>query len=213
MIPRLKICGITRLEDARYCAAAGADYLGFIQYEKSPRFVDPLTTKQIIDWVYGPEPVGVFVNADPDTINRTADEAGFTLVQLHGDESPETCAAVARPVIKAVRVRPDSTVAELSEYLHRYRDVADYFLLDTFREDVYGGTGSAFDWAVAQQLSAEFEIFLAGGLGPANIEEAVSTVRPFAVDLSSSLESEPGKKDVDRLADFFEIYDALRAQV
>ena len=210
MTPKLKICGITRLEDARFCAAAGADYLGFIQHEKSPRYVDPDRAKQIIDWVHGPQAVGVFVNASADTVNRTASEAGFALVQLHGDETPELCAAIDPPVIKALRVRKGWTAGEVRRALIPYAGVAEYFLLDTYSEAAHGGTGEPFDWPAAGGLGDEFKIFLAGGLGVVNIGAAVSAVRPFAVDLSSSVESEPGKKDLDKLADFFESFDAIR---
>lgn len=210
MNPKLKICGITRLEDARYCAAAGADYLGFIQFEKSPRFIEPKSAKQIIEWVYGPEPVGVFVNATADVVNGIADEAGFALVQLHGDESPALCAEIERPVIKALRIQAGWSADELRRSLESFAGVVDYFLLDTFADSIWGGTGASFDWEIARELTSEFELFLAGGLGESNIEEAVAAVQPFAVDLSSSLESEPGIKDVDKLGRFFERFDALR---
>ena len=106
---KVKICGITRLHDARTAAAAGADFLGFIQHEESPRYVKPDVAKEIIEWVRGPEPVGVFVNRDADEINATCTRVGFTLAQLHGHESPETCAAVDVPVIKAISVQHDAS--------------------------------------------------------------------------------------------------------
>ncbi|MEX1055924.1 MAG: phosphoribosylanthranilate isomerase, partial [Rhodothermales bacterium] len=197
MAPKLKICGITRLEDARFCAAAGADYLGFIQHDKSPRYVEPSRAKQIIDWVYGPQAVGVFVNASADAVNRSASEAGFALVQLHGDETPELCAEIELPVIKAVRIQKCWTAGDVRRALIPYAGVADYFLLDTYSETAHGGTGETFAWQAAGGLGEEFKIFLAGGLSALNIGEAVVAVRPFAVDLSSSVESEPGHKDLD----------------
>ena len=210
MRPKLKICGITRLEDARYCAAAGADFLGFIQHEASPRYVPPATAKEIIDWVYGPQPVGVFVDAPPDAVNRTAEAAGFAYVQLHGDESPEACAAAERPVIKAIPVRGDDTPAALRARMEAYAPYVDAFLLDTHHAGRRGGTGQAFDWDAARALSDEFRIFVAGGISADNVAEAVTRLQPFGVDLASSVESAPGVKDFDRLADFFESFDALR---
>ncbi|ARA92772.1 MAG: phosphoribosylanthranilate isomerase [Bacteroidetes bacterium] len=211
MTLKLKICGITRLEDARYCAGAGADFLGFIQVPDSPRYVDPQTARAIIEWVYGPEPVGVFVNETADTVNRIADEAGFTWVQLHGTEPPAVCAAIDRPVIKAIPVVSDASAEQLRMLMAPYVDCVDYFLLDTHRTNLWGGTGESFNWRLARELSADFPLFLAGGIGAANVAEAVHTMRPHGVDLSSSVESAPGIKDVDRLAAFFEAFDALRA--
>lgn len=206
---KLKICGITRLEDARYCAAAGADYLGFIQYEGSPRYVAPEQAREIIDWVYGPEAVGVFVNEPPEQVNRAAEAAGFALVQLHGDEPPEVCAAVERPVIKAVRVRPGDTADALRERMEAYRAHVALFLLDTHADEAWGGTGRRLDWDLARDLARVFPLLLAGGIGAENVEEAVRTVQPYGVDLSSSVEEAPGIKSFDRLADFFDRYHEL----
>ncbi|QXD15765.1 phosphoribosylanthranilate isomerase [Rhodocaloribacter litoris] len=209
MTTRLKICGLTNLADARYCAAAGADYLGFIQYEGSPRYVDPATAREIIGWVYGAQAVGVFVNADADTINRTAEDTGFALVQLHGEEPPEVCAAVERPVIKALHVGSATTVDDLRRLMERYAPHVAYFLLDTRSHRARGGTGERFDWDRAAPLTKDYPVFLAGGIDATNVAEAVARVAPFAVDLSSSLEAEPGRKDFDKLAAFFEAWDAL----
>lgn len=206
----VKICGITRLEDARFCAGAGADFLGFIQYEGSPRYIEPQQARQIIEWLYGPEPVGVFVNEDAETVNRIADEAGFTWVQLHGNEPPEVCAAIEKPVIKAFPVVHDASSDQLRPLLEPYREVADYFLLDTHKSNVWGGTGESFNWRLVRELSREFPILLAGGISAENVEEAVRTMRPAGVDLSSSVESAPGVKDFDKLADFFDAVNALR---
>lgn len=209
MPPKLKICGLTRLEDARYCAAAGADYLGFIQYPGSPRYVPPETAKEIIGWTYGPEPVGVFVNAAPDEINRIADETGFALVQLHGDEPPEVCAQIERLVIKAIAVRPGATPESLRAAMAPYAPHVHYFLLDTHKAGLWGGTGVPFDWDAARALSDEFDFFVAGGIDAANVGEAVERLRPFGVDLSSSVESAPGVKDFDKLSDFFDAFRTL----
>lgn len=210
MALNVKICGITTLEDARYCAGAGADLLGFIQYPKSPRYIEPAAAKEIIGWIYGPQPVGVFVNEDADTINRAADAAGFALAQLHGDEPPEVCAQIERPVIKAFRVAPETTAAGLRAQMEPYREHAAYFLLDTHHPTLWGGTGTPFDWQHARELAEDFPLLLAGGLSAANVAEAVRRVRPWGVDLSSSLEASPGKKDFDKLNAFFDTINALR---
>ena len=207
---KIKICGITNLEDARFCAGAGADFLGFIQYPRSPRYVAPEAAKEIIAWVYGPEPVGVFVNETADTVNRTAAAAGFALAQLHGDEPPEVCARIERPVIKAFRTPPETTVDQLRARMEPYRTHAAYFLLDTHHPTLWGGTGETFDWQHARALAADFPIFLAGGLNPDNVAEAVQQVRPLGVDLSSGLEAYPGKKDFDKVNAFFERVNVLK---
>lgn len=204
---RVKICGITRLEDARYCAAAGADFLGFVQYDESPRYVAPPVAREIIDWVVGPEPVGVFVNASAEEVNRACAAAGFRLAQLHGHEPPEVCAAIEVPVIKAVRVVSDASAEQVRALVEPYRDVADFVLLDTHHTSLWGGTGESFNWRLARELAADVDLFLAGGIGADNVAEAVR-MRPYAVDLSSSVEAAPGVKDFDKLGAFF---DAFRA--
>lgn len=203
---KLKICGITNLADARYCAAAGADYLGFIQYPGSPRYVEPATAKEIIDWMYGPEAVGVFVNASAEAVNEAAEQAGFALVQLHGTEPPELCAAIDKPVIKALRVTGDASADTLRRLMDRYAEHVAYFLLDTHVEGQWGGTGLPFNWELAQTLAKEYAVFLAGGISADNVAQAITQVQPFAVDLSSSVEAAPGQKDFDKLAAFFDAY-------
>ncbi|MFB3132491.1 MAG: phosphoribosylanthranilate isomerase [Rhodothermales bacterium] len=205
----VKICGLTNLEDARFCAGAGVDFLGFIQYPKSPRYVTPEVAAAIIAWVYGPEPVGVFVNEDADTVNRVAEAANFALVQLHGDEPPELCARIERPVIKAFRIPREATVDQMRRQMEPYREHAAYFLLDTHHPTLWGGTGATFDWQQARTLAAAFPILLAGGIRTENVEEAVRSVRPLGVDLSSSLEAYPGKKDLDKMTAFFDVVNAL----
>ena len=205
----VKICGLTNLEDARFCAGAGVDFLGFIQYPKSPRYVTPEVAAAIIAWVYGPEPVGVFVNEDADTVNRVAEAANFAMVQLHGDEPPELCARIERPVIKAFRILPKATVDQMRRQMEPYREHVAYFLLDTHHPTLWGGTGATFDWQQARTLAAAFPILLAGGIRTENVEEAVRSVRPLGVDLSSSLEAYPGKKDLDKMTAFFDVVNAL----
>lgn len=204
--PKVKICGITRLHDARTAAAAGADFLGFIQHEDSPRYVKPDVAKEIIEWVRGPEPVGVFVNKSAEEVNEVCARVGFTLAQLHGHEPPEVCAAVEVPVIKAVQVTHDASSEQVRAVVAPYLDVVDFVLLDTHHTSLWGGTGESFNWRVARELSSEVDLFLAGGISADNVAEAVHTMRPYAVDLSSSVESEPGVKDLDKLAAFFDAF-------
>ncbi|NNF58070.1 MAG: phosphoribosylanthranilate isomerase [Rhodothermaceae bacterium] len=208
---KVKLCGITRLEDARYAAAVGADFLGFIQYPDSPRYIEPAKAKEIIEWVVGPEPVGVFVNQAPEAINARCAEVGFRLAQLHGHESPEDCAAVEVPVIKAFRVQHDASSEQLRYLIEPYRDVVDFILLDTHKTSLWGGTGESFNWRLARELASEYDLFLAGGIDAENVAEAIATMRPYAVDLSSSVEASPGVKDFDKLADFFDAYHAAAA--
>lgn len=208
---KLKICGITRLADARYCAAAGADYLGFIQHPESPRYIQPAAAKDIIEWVYGPEPVGVFVNRTAADINAAVEEAGFTLAQLHGDESPQVCADVSVPVIKAIRIGSDTNPDDLSAFFEQYDGVADYFLLDSRSEGAFGGSGTTFDWRLAAAAPVERRIFLAGGIRAANVAEAVETVSPFAVDVSSGVEASPGVKELEKIDAFFDAFNPLRS--
>jgi phosphoribosylanthranilate isomerase len=203
---RVKICGITSLEDARFCAGAGADYLGFIQHADSPRYIAPAQAGQIIEWVHGSVPVGVFVNADAETINSVCDEAGFEMAQLHGHEPPEVVDAVEVPVIKAFSVQHDASSEQLRALMDDYRGLAEYFLLDTHHTSLWGGTGESFNWRVARELAAEFPLFLAGGISAENVREAIETMRPHAVDLSSSVESSPGVKDFDRITRFFDAF-------
>lgn len=205
---RVKICGITTMEDARFCAGAGADFIGFVQHPESPRYVHPEHVAEVLEWVAGPAPVGVFVNRPAEEINRTAEAAGFELVQLHGEEPPTVCAAVERPVIKAFRIEHDASVEQLQHWIAPYEDHVDYLLLDTHHTDLWGGTGEAFNWRVARELSSDLPLFLAGGIGPDNVEEAVVRMRPFAVDLSSSVEETPGTKSFEKLERFFERFEA-----
>ncbi len=206
--PRVKICGLTRLEDARYCAAVGADYLGFVQHPASPRYVRPAAAREIIGWVTGPEPVGVFVDREADEVVAACREAGFRLAQLHGHEPPEACAAVEAagiPVIKSFRVQHDASAEQLRALMEPYAGVARFVLLDTFHTSLWGGTGESFNWRLARELAADRPLFLAGGISAANVAEAVR-MRPYALDLSSSLEENPGVKDFDKLAAFFDAF-------
>ena len=208
---RVKICGITRLEDARFCAANGADYLGFVQVPDSPRYVEPRTAKEIMEWSVGPEPVGVFVNAGAGDVIATCEAGGFSHAQLHGHETPETCRAVREAgltVIKAVQVVSDASAEQILAIAEPYRQSVDFLLLDTHHTSLWGGTGESFNWRLAREVAREFPLFLAGGISAENVTEAIQTMQPYAVDLSSSVEESPGVKDFDKLAAFFDAFHA-----
>jgi phosphoribosylanthranilate isomerase len=209
MRPKLKICGITNLEDARYCAAAGADCLGFILHPQSPRNVEPAAVREMSEWLFGVDTVGVFVDVSADVVNEVALGCGFAFVQLHGDESPEYCARIDVPLIKAFRVADSTQPSALWSAAASYEGVADYFLFDTYSTEAHGGTGRTFDWSILGDYPLGTPFFLSGGISAGNVTEAVTIARPFAIDVSSSIEVSPGKKDFDRLAAFLEAFDGL----
>ena len=206
---KLKICGITTLADARYCAGAGVDYLGFIQYPQSPRYIEPEKAKEIIGWLYGPETVGVYVNESHDTVNASADATGFSIVQIHGDQPPEYFDEIDKPTIKAISISPGSTAKDLLVQLDNYAPAVDYFLLDTAKAGMWGGTGTTFDWQIALEATQKYPVFIAGGITGSNIREVVETLHPFAVDIASGVEESPGVKDFDKLADLFDVFNSL----
>ena len=212
MKPKLKICGITTLEDARFCAAAGVDFLGFVMYEESPRCVDPNLARDIREWVVGPLSVGVFVDEDPATVNALAQQIGFDLVQLHGTETPDDCRLIDRPVIKAIGVPPDGTADELSAEVDRFSSVADYLMFDTRLNGRSGGTGMTFDWTLLADAARRHRVFLAGGIHAGNALQAVEAVHPFALDVSSGVEERPGVKDFDRISQLVETLGRSRRQ-
>lgn len=207
---QIKICGITNLADARYASGSGADYLGFIQYPESPRYVEPSLVRDIIGWIHGAEPVGVFVNTPPDEVNRICSQTGIKWAQLHGNESPADCKAVEVPVIKAVRMFPGTTASELELALAAYADVVDRFLFDTGSAEKGGGTGQTFDWSILREVDIPKPWFLAGGLRPENVAGAIADVQPFGVDTASGVEEAPGRKDYDAIDRFVE---AVRGSV
>ncbi|MBX2819459.1 MAG: phosphoribosylanthranilate isomerase [Rhodothermaceae bacterium] len=206
---KLKICGITSLADARYCAGAGVDYLGFIQYESSPRYIEPSQAKEIIGWLYGPEPVGVFVNESATSINHAVAEVGFTHAQIHGDYEPEFFNDIKAKTIKAVSIHPHTTPEDLQVHFSRYADSVDYFLLDTAKAGLWGGTGTAFNWEIAKEIVQHYPTFIAGGIDASNILQVIEALHPYAVDLASGVEESPGVKDFDKLADLFDAFQSL----
>ncbi|MGM0546836.1 MAG: phosphoribosylanthranilate isomerase [Bacteroidota bacterium] len=201
---KVKVCGITSLEDARFVSGALAHYMGFVFYEDSPRAVTPAKAGAIINWLHGPKCVGVFVNQPLDDVNMIARQTGIDYVQLHGDENPDYCALVEKPVIKAIHVENGDTAEDLNKRIEPYLNHIEYLLFDTKVDGKWGGTGRAFDWSILDEVAGSVPYFLAGGLNPDNIREACKQVHPFAVDVSSGLESEPGTKDFDKVDAFME---------
>jgi len=202
---KVKICGLTTLEDARFASGALADYLGFIFYPDSPRYIEPAKAGAIINWLEGPQKVGVFVNQPLDDVNSIARQTGVDLVQLHGNESPEYCELVEKPVIKVFHITENKSADELKAEILPYMDVADYFLFDTKADGLWGGTGKTFNWNILNEITDEKPFFLSGGLNPDNVTDAIKTVNPTAVDLSSGLEESPGLKDFDKVERFFDV--------
>ncbi|MCZ6526200.1 MAG: phosphoribosylanthranilate isomerase [Gammaproteobacteria bacterium] len=195
---RVKICGITNLEDAVNAAAMGVDAIGLVFYQDSPRNVDTGTAREIIA-ALPPfvTPVGLFVDPTPDHINSVLDKVSLDLLQFHGNETPEQCRRFSKPYIKAVRVR-DNII--LSELIESYPD-ASALLLDAYVEGMVGGTGQKFDWDLIP-YQQDKPIILAGGLDPANVAAAIRQVQPYAVDVSGGVESVKGVKDRDKMAAF-----------
>lgn len=192
MIPT-KICGITNLDDANVAVENGASAIGFIFYEKSPRTISINNAKSISKHL--PKTiarVGVFVNHEKDFIHEAISKVPLDMIQLHSDETPDFCNQFDVAILKALRIKNEASLSVMDQY-----DVA-VFLLDTFSNDQYGGTGETFDWSV---LNRKFKtpIILSGGLNPENILDAIDAVNPSAVDVNSGVESSPGKKDFNKL--------------
>lgn len=197
---RVKICGITRVEDGAAAAARGADAIGLNFYAPSPRSVD-LETAAAIRRALPPfvTVVGLFVNAAPEAVAESAEKVGLDMLQFHGDESPELCGGLGMPYLKAVRV--DDAV-DLRAQARRYAGAAG-LILDTPDEDLWGGTGCTFDWDLVPADLA-VPVVLAGGLTPENVAEAVRRLRPYAVDVSGGVEASPGIKDAGKVARFID---------
>jgi phosphoribosylanthranilate isomerase len=197
---KVKICGITNWTDARRAVAAGADFLGFNFYAASSRYVTPAKARQIVGRLpKGISSVGVFVNETEEKMLEIAQSVGLDRLQLHGDESPSTVKRMGRslPVIKAVRVRKSFRASQLARYRH-----ASALLLDGFDANQWGGTGKTFDWRVARCRQRKAKLFLAGGITPENVAQAIRAANPYAVDVCSGVEAKPGKKDPQRLKAF-----------
>ncbi|MCX5858662.1 MAG: phosphoribosylanthranilate isomerase [Proteobacteria bacterium] len=209
---KVKICGITRPEDARAAAEAGADYLGLNFYPRSRRLVPPGKAEKIvrsaestrIKWV------GVFVNEKIDRVQKIAGEVGLSLIQLHGEESPEYCRDLAGRVdrvgiIKVFRIRGEEDIKSPGIF------PADFFLFDTYSPG-YGGSGRALDWSMLKgKKLPRKRLFLSGGLTPGNVRKAIRLVRPYGVDVASGVESSPGKKDQRKMVEFIKIVRSYHA--
>jgi phosphoribosylanthranilate isomerase len=201
---RVKICGLTRLEDAQLAVQHGAWALGVIMWPDSPRHCTPQQAADIAsEYRRSAEIVGVFVDAKLDYVTEVVEATGMTMVQLHGDEGQQYAEEVARRtgarVIKALRVKNRSVLSDLK----LFRDV-DYHLLDTYKAGMPGGTGETFDWSFVRERAELSPLILSGGLTPENVGEAIDVVAPFGVDVSSGIESAPGVKDPDKMRAFFE---------
>jgi phosphoribosylanthranilate isomerase len=197
---KVKICGITNMDDAMAAVALGADALGFVFFQGSPRYISPGDAASIISKL--PSfviTIGVFVNEKPKKIEKIIASTGIDIIQLHGDEPPEMC-AFSRRIIKAIRVK---SLASLDPLVH-YQDKVSAFVLDTFSPDSFGGTGQKFNWDIATYAKQFGRIILSGGLTPDNISEAIKQVQPYGVDVSSGVELKKGKKDHLKMRLFIE---------
>lgn len=196
---KVKICGITSYEDAALALDEGADALGFNFFPHSPRYIDPGTANAIIlrlpPFVVT---VGLFVNVDRACdLEETARLAGVQAIQLHGEESPDYCRMLSSwPLIKALRIGDEPVELDFDSYSVRA------FLLDIKDDVLFGGTGKSFDWNLAKGIDRKRPVILAGGLRPGNVQAAIRVVQPYAVDVCSGVEKEPGKKDPVKLAEF-----------
>jgi len=194
---RVKICGITSVEDALAAVAAGADALGFVFYAQSPRAVTPAQAAAIIQRLPPfVSSVGLFVNAEPATIEATMTSCGLDHIQLHGDETPQDCLFAGRRVIKALRIKDAASLSQAAAY------EVSALLLDAWSDDLYGGSGARFDWRLLKDFAGKQPVILAGGLNPENVATAIRQVRPYAVDVSSGVEVAPGKKDHAKMVEF-----------
>jgi phosphoribosylanthranilate isomerase len=194
----VKICGLTRVEDARSAVLLGADAIGLNFWSGSKRRCD-VEVARAIARALPPfcASVGVFVNQPADEIRAVAERVGLSMIQLHGDEPPEACEGLGRPVIKAIRVEGDDWAARALRY-------ATHGLLLDAPSPGYGGSGRTFAWREAHALAHARAVIVAGGLTPENVGEAIRVVRPYAVDVASGVESAPGEKDLEKMLRFMQ---------
>ncbi|MFQ6608157.1 MAG: phosphoribosylanthranilate isomerase [Fidelibacterota bacterium] len=198
MIP-VKICGITNPDDALYAANVGASAVGFIFFKKSPRAISLLKASKITS-VLSPKlkKVGVFVNHSRDFIEKAIRFVPLDIIQLHGKETPEFCSGFSVPVIKAFRLKNRDTLSTINDF------AVHAFLVDTWQDGEFGGTGKTFDWSLLNNYSGEIPMILSGGLNPENVLEAVKAVRPAAIDINSGVETLPGQKNKHKLWALFQ---------
>lgn len=194
---KIKICGITELDDALHAVDCGADALGFVFYKRSPRAITPDKAQAIITQL---PPfvtvVGLFVNEDPSIVQEVADHCHLDGIQYHGDETPETVRKAPRRSIRALRVREHATLEDLEAY------PASGLLIDAWVAGEFGGTGVLSNWEIAAEIAKKRPLILAGGLSPENVAAAIQAVRPYGVDVSSGVEDSPGRKDKKKVAAF-----------
>ncbi|MGB8991643.1 MAG: phosphoribosylanthranilate isomerase [Desulfobaccales bacterium] len=197
---RIKICGITNLDDALLAVDLGADALGFVFYPQSPRYVTPEAAREIIAQLPPfVAAVGVFVDEEAARVRDLAAKVRLDWVQLHGQESPEYCRRLGCKVIKGFRIQDESSLKELESF----QGATQALLLDTYKPGQVGGTGESFDWQLAREAKKYGRIILAGGLTPDNVAQAIRIAQPQAVDTASGTEAAPGKKDPAKLRAFF----------
>lgn len=193
---RIKVCGMTQRSDIESAVRLGVDALGFIFVKESPRYISPEAVREIATGVPPfVNTVGVFKNEDPAIVHEIVQYCGLSVVQLHGSEPPEYSETITCKVMKAFRIQTDTDPA----HLETYRGVVTGFLLDAYQKGAAGGTGKTFDWQLVNKLSPPGPVILAGGIGPENVRAAILAVRPFAVDVNSMVEFEPGIKDMKKL--------------
>jgi len=201
-VVRVKICGIMDLRDALKAHELGADFVGFIFFEKSPRTVDPESARLIIKGLpKGLLKVGLFLDQDPEEVKELAGICHLDILQLHGNESPAYCRDLGKDfkIIKSFKVADSSSIEGLDKY-----DDVDYYLFDTYAKGIPGGTGKSFNWDILKGKKFKKPVFLAGGLKPENVSEAIRKVFPYAVDVASGVEKSPGHKDYNLLKEFIE---------
>lgn len=207
---RVKICGITNIDDAREAVRLGAWAIGLIHHEKSPRHVEPSTAAEIgAELRRSCEVAGVFVNPTLEQVEAAVADEGLSMIQLNGNEGPSLCSEMARrtgaKVIKAVHVRSAADVRAAETFK------TDFHMFDTRHGELWGGSGESFDWDLLSGRPSEVPAIVAGGLRPDNVAAAIDVARPFAVDVASGVEAEPGRKDPELLAAFFDAANAAPA--
>ncbi len=204
--PNIKICGLTQLSDAKLAESLGAWALGFIFHEKSPRFILPIDAGKIIAGLNsGTRRVGVFVDPSSGFLARAIEESGITAIQLHGHESPQFCESVKNDfpqlqLIKALRLRSRDELPQVSTYAA----ICDLILLDTFAGEVLGGSGIPGNWSLAHEAGELTPVLLAGGITPENVAQALRVATPYGIDVASGVETNPGIKSAEKLAQLFE---------
>ncbi len=214
----IKICGITNEEDALKISDLGADALGFILFAESARRIEPDKALEIVlavkdKFINAPDKmrplfIGVFVNENISKVIEIAEKLGLDYIQLSGDETLDYLKKIKKhnrniKLIKLIRVKDNVSSSEIiSKQMQEFKKAADLFLLDTFKENIYGGTGKSFNWEMVKRLSEEYFIILAGGLDRENVAKAIQIVKPFGIDASTKLEKSPGKKDIGKVEIF-----------